>query len=111
LWSGALASNNTTLIQELTNIRVRVANGNSSAQLAKLTKDLLTHSEKHKVTELKYKEEAGRRQLYFHNWLMRLSLVIKMFSQMAPVFNVDNKIKLFPDPNCIGNRALYMLLC
>ena len=87
------------------------AKGNSSTQLAKLTMDLLTHSEKHKVTELKYEEQAGRRWLYFHNWLTRLSLVIKMFSQMAPVFDVDNEIQLFPEPDCVGNRALYMLLC
>lgn len=93
LWLGALASNDTELIRELTDLcvkdaRAKDAKGNSSTQLAKLTKDLLTHSEKHKVTELKYEEQAGRRWLYFHNWLTRLSLVIKMFSQTAPVFDV-----------------------
>jgi len=79
--------------------------------LAKLTKDLLTHSEKHKVNELKYEEQAGKRRLYFHNWLTRLAAVIKMFPQTAPVLAIDNEIVLFPDPTCIGNRALYMLLC
>jgi hypothetical protein len=79
--------------------------------LAKLTKDLLTHSEKHKVNELKYEEQAGKRRLYFHNWLTRLAAVIKMFPQTAPVLDIDNEIVLFPDPTCIDNRALYMLLC
>ena len=60
LWLSALASNDTELIQELTNFRVRNAKVNSSMQLAKLTKDLLTHSEKHKVPELKYEEQAGK---------------------------------------------------
>jgi hypothetical protein len=79
--------------------------------LAKLTKDLLTHSEKHKVTELKYEEQAGKRRLYFHNWLTRLASVIKMFFQTASVLDTDNDIILFPDPHCIGIQALYMLLC
>jgi len=59
-------------------------------QVAKLTKDLLTHSEKHEVPELKYEEQAGKRRLYFHNWLTRLSAVIKMFSQTASVLDADN---------------------
>jgi hypothetical protein len=111
LWLGALASNNTDLIQALTNIRLQNNNTNSKSQLAKLTKDLLTHSEKHKVTELKYEEQAGKRRLYFHNWLTRMSAIIKMFSQTAPVLDVENNIIEFDDPNCVGNQALYMLLC
>jgi len=111
LWLGALASNNTDLIQALTNIRLQNNNTNSKSQLAKLTKVLLTHSEKHKVTELKYEEQAGKRRLYFHNWLTRMSAIIKMFSQTAPVLDVENNIIEFDDPNCVGNQALYMLLC
>jgi hypothetical protein len=34
-----------------------------------------------------------------------------MFSQTAPVLDVDDEIILFPDPMYIGNQALYMLLC
>jgi hypothetical protein len=69
LWLGALASNDTELIRELTDLcvkdaGVKDAKRNSSTQLAKLTMDLLTHSEKHKVTELKYEEQAGRRWLF-----------------------------------------------
>jgi len=111
LWLSALASNDTDLIRELTNIRVRNAKVNSGTQLAKLTKDLLTHSEKHKNSELKYEEQAGKRRMYFHNWLTHLSAVIKMFSQTASVLDADNEIILFPDPTCVGNQALYMLLC
>jgi len=111
LWLGALASNNTDLIQALTNIRLQNNNTNSKSQLAKLTKELLTHSEKHKVTELKYEEQAGKRRLYFHNWLTRLSAVIKMFSQTAPVLDAENNIIEYADSNCVGNQALYMLLC
>jgi len=111
LWLGALASNNTNLIQALTNIRLQNNNNNSKSQLAKLTKDLLTHSEKHKVTELKYEEQAGKRRLYFHNWLTRLSAVIKMFSQTAPVLDAENNIIEYADPKCVGNQALYMFLC
>jgi len=111
LWLGARASNDTNLIQALTNIRLRNNAVNSKSQLAKLTKDLLTHSEKHKVMELKYEEQAGRQRLYFHNWLTRLSAVIKMFSHIASVLDVDNNIVEFADPTCIGNQALCMLLC
>jgi len=107
LWLGALASNDTPL----TSIHVKNTKANSGTQLAKLTKDLLMHSEKHKVTELKYEEQVGKRRLYFHNWLTRLAAVIKMFSQTAPVLDVDDEIILFPDPMYIGNQALYMLLC
>jgi hypothetical protein len=111
LWLSALASNDTTLIRELTSICVKNTKANSGTQLAKLAKDLLTHSEKHKVNELKYEEQARKRRLYFHKWLMQLAAVIKMFSQTAPVLDVDDKIILFLDPMCIGNQALYMLLC
>ena len=111
LWLSALASNDSALIHALTNLRVQNTKANSSTQLAKLTKDLLTHSEKHKVNELKYEEQAGKRRLYFHNWLTRLAAVIKMFAQTASVLDIDNDIILFSDPTCIGNRALYMLLC
>jgi hypothetical protein len=83
LWLSALASNDTTLIRELTSIRVKNTKANSGTQLAKLAKDLLTHSEKHKVNELKYEEQAGKRRLYFHKWLMQVAAVIKMFSQTA----------------------------
>jgi len=111
LWLSALASNDTTLIRELTSIRVKNTKANSGTQLAKLAKDLLTHSEKHKVNELKYEEQAGKRRLYFHKWLMQVAAVIKMFSQTASVLDADNEVVLFPDSNCIGNRSLYMLLC
>jgi hypothetical protein len=110
LWLGALASNDTNLIQALTNLRLHQNTTNSKTQLAKLTKDLLTHSEKHKVNELWYEVQAGRRRLYFHNWLTRISAVIKMFSQTAPVLDANNGIIEFTDPNCIGNQALYMLI-
>jgi hypothetical protein len=60
LWLGALASNDTNLIQALTKLRLRQNASNSKTQLAKLTKDLLTHCEKHKVTELRYEEQAGK---------------------------------------------------
>jgi hypothetical protein len=111
LWLGALASNDKNLIQALTNIHLVNNTANSQSQLAKLTKDLLTHSEKHKVMELKYEDQAGKQRLYFHNWLTRLSAVIKMFSQMALVLDVDNNIVEFDDPNCIGNQDLYVFLC
>lgn len=108
LWLGALASNDADLIQELTLLRMSTAITNSNGQLAKLTKDFLTHSEKHKLNELKYEENAGKRRLYFHNWLTRLAQVIKMFSQTAAVFDTNNNVVPFSDPACIGNRALYL---
>jgi hypothetical protein len=83
---------------------------NSKTQLAKLTKDLLTHAEKHKVTELHYEEQAGKRRLYFHNWLTRISAVVKIFSRTAPVLDANNKIIEFLDSTCIENQALYMLI-
>jgi hypothetical protein len=79
--------------------------------LAKLTKDLLTHCEKHKVMELRYEEQAGKRRLYFHNWLTRIAAVIKMFSHTAPVLNAENDVIEFMDPTGIGNQALNLLLC
>jgi len=65
VWLGALASNDADLIQELTILRTNHARLNLNTQLAKLTKDLLTHSEKHKIDELKYEEKAGKRRLLF----------------------------------------------
>jgi 5-formyltetrahydrofolate cyclo-ligase len=52
----ALASNNLEMIAALTTVRQR----NANVLLAKLTKKLLTHSEQHKTTELKYSENASR---------------------------------------------------
>jgi|NOAtaT_6_FD_contig_101_1450781_length_2344_multi_4_in_0_out_0_2 hypothetical protein len=79
---------------------------NTNALLAKLTKKLLTHSEQHKTAELKYEEDARKRRLYFHNWLFRMSPIIKMFPQTASVLDADNNIVEFPSPDCVGNKAL-----
>ena len=108
LWLGALASNDAHLIQALTNIRICQNTNNCKSQLAKLTKELSTHSEKHKVIELRNEEQAGKWRLYFHNWLTRIAAMIKMFSHAAPVLDADNEIIEFPDHTCIGNQALYM---
>jgi hypothetical protein len=70
--------------------------------LAKLTKELLTHCEKHKVTELRYEEQAGKRRLYFHNWLTRIAAVIKMFSHTALVLNAENDVIEFMNPKESG---------
>jgi len=71
------------LIRELTAIPVQNDNLNSGKQSAMLTKDLLTYSEKYKVTEGKYKEQVGKQRLYFHIWLTKLIPVIKNVSTLT----------------------------
>ena len=71
------------LIRKLTAIPVQNANLNSGMQSAMLTKDLLTYSEKYKVTEGKYKEQVGKQRLYFHIWLTKLIPVIKNVSTLT----------------------------
>ena len=71
------------LIRKLTAIPVQNANLNSGTQSAMLPKDLLTYSEKYKVTEGKYKEQVGKQRLYFHIWLTKLIPVIKNVSTLT----------------------------
>jgi len=40
-----------------------------------------------------------------------MSPVMKMFHQTASVLDANNNIVEFPNPACIGNQALYLLIC
>jgi len=77
--------------------------------LAKLVKELLTHSEKAKIEPLKWHTQAQQRRTNFHHWIARIKDVCAMFKETSNIMPKE-VIIAFADKKCIGNRALYQLI-
>ncbi len=58
LMATAISTDNEMLLKCL--LELQADNPSKSMELAKLTKELLTHVEKHKVQELKYEKNAAK---------------------------------------------------
>lgn len=90
-------------------IALRQTSDNSSSKLAKLVKELLTHSEKAKIEPLKWHTQAQQRRTNFHHWIARIKDVCAMFKETSNIMPKE-VIIAFADKKCIGNRALYQLI-
>ncbi|MFN9979363.1 MAG: hypothetical protein ACK53Y_05595, partial [bacterium] len=75
----------------------------------KLTKELIKLADSYKVPELKFDEQASKRDFNYQTWIMKLQPILAMFSQTAQVLPND-KVIPFSDPHAIGNRALNLLI-
>ena len=76
---------------------------------AKLAKELIKLAETYKISELVFETKATKRRSNYLTWWSKLRPILAMFPQTAVVFK-DNEIIPFPNPNNIGNRALYLLI-
>jgi len=107
VWLAACHSNNKDLLKGI--IALRQTSDNSSSKLAKLVKELLTHSEKAKIEPLKWHTQAQQRRTNFHHWIARIKDVCAMFKETSNIMPKE-VIIAFADKKCIGNRALYQLI-
>jgi hypothetical protein len=99
LMATAISTNNEMLLKRL--LELQAENPSKSKELAKLTKELLTHVEKHKVQELKYEENAAKRRNAYHNWIARVGPILGMFPETCEVLQNDAIIP-YLDPSCDG---------
>jgi hypothetical protein len=90
-------------------LKLQAENPSKPMELAKLTKELLTHAEKHKVQELKYEENSAKRRNAYHNWIARVGPILGMFPETCEVLQNDAIIP-YLDPSCHGNQALFLLI-
>jgi transposase InsO family protein len=107
VWLAACHSNNKDLLKGI--ITLRQTSDNSSSKLAKLVKELLTHSEKAKIEQLKWHTQAQQRRTNFHHWIARIKDVCAMFKETSNIMPKEVIIP-FADKKCIGNRAIYQLI-
>jgi hypothetical protein len=107
MWLAACQSSNKELIQGI--IAIRKAFDNSGSKLAKLVKELLTHSEKAKIDQLRWHTQASQRRSNFHHWVSRIKDVCAMFKETSCIMPKE-KIIPYTDKQCVGNRALYQLI-
>jgi hypothetical protein len=105
LLSSAISTNNTQLQRAI----LEGTQGNTGTSLAKLTKELIKLAETYKVPELCFDEQANKWRYNFHTWISKLKSIIAMFPQTASVFTGD-KVVFYSNPDCIGNKALFLLL-
>jgi len=104
----AMLSNNEMLQRELFKIQQSKPITGLSLQ-AKLAKELIKLAETYKISELVFETKATKRRSNYLTWWSKLRPILAMFPQNAVVFK-DNEIIPFPNPNNIGNRALYLLI-
>jgi hypothetical protein len=107
LMATAISTDNEMLLKCL--LELQADNPSKPMELAKLMKELLTHAEKHKVRELKYEENAAKRQNAYHNWIAHVGPILGMFPETCEVLKEDEIIP-YLDPSCHGNQALFLFI-
>jgi len=80
----------------------------TSAQ-AKLAKELIKLANTYKVPELNFFDQAGRRRFGYQTWLNKLRPILAMFPETSEVIQGE-KIIPFKDANCVGIKALYLVI-
>ena len=105
----AISSGNVELQRTLFALRDDDKNTNNPGSLAKLSKELIKLADTYKVPELKFEEQATKQRYNYRNWITKLRPILAMFSHTSSVIKEDEIIP-FQNPNCIGNKALYLLI-
>ncbi len=105
----AISSGNVELQRTLFALRDDDKNTNNPGSLAKLAKELIKLADTYKVPELKFEEQATKQRYNYRNWITKLRPILAMFSHTSSVIKEDEIIP-FQNPNCIGNKALYLLI-
>jgi len=80
----------------------------TSAQ-AKLAKELIKLANTYKVPELTFTDKATRRRSIYQTWFTKLRPILAMFTETASLIEGE-KVTPFDDTDCIGNKALYLLI-
>jgi hypothetical protein len=80
----------------------------TSAQ-AKLAKELIKLANTYKVPELNFFDQAGRHWFGYQTWFNKLRPILAMFPETSEVIQGE-KIIPFKDANCVGNKALYLVI-
>jgi hypothetical protein len=80
----------------------------TSAQ-AKLAKELIKLANTYKVPELTFSDQASKRRFGYQTWFNKLRPILAMFPETSEVIQGE-KIMPFNDANCVGNKALYLVI-
>lgn len=103
----AITTDNAVLQKWLMELQASQAN---SISLEKLTNEIIKLADTYNVPELRFDEQASKRQFNFQKWIMKLRPIVAMFPQTAGVLPIDTVVP-FTDPQTAGNRALNLLIC
>jgi hypothetical protein len=63
----------------------------------------------YKVPELTFSDQAGKRRFGYQTWFKKLRQLLAMFPETSDVIQ-GVKIVPFKDANCVGNKALYLII-
>ena len=63
----------------------------------------------YKVPELTFSDQAGKRRFGYQTWFKKLRQLLAMFPETSDVIQ-GVKIVPFKDANCVGNKALYLVI-
>jgi len=80
----------------------------TSAQ-AKLAKELIKLANTYKVPELTFTDKATKRRFNYQTWFTKLRPILAMFNDTACLIQGE-KITPYKDTDCIGNKALFLLI-
>jgi hypothetical protein len=80
----------------------------TSAQ-AKLGKELIKLANTYKVPELTFNDKARARRTAYQTWFNKLRTIIAMFAETSQLIQGENIIP-FKNIDCIGNRAIFLLI-
>jgi hypothetical protein len=80
----------------------------SSVQ-AKLAKELIKLANTYKVPELTFTDKASQRQFAYQTWFNKLRPILAMFKETSNLIQGE-KITPFKDVDCVGNKALFLLI-
>jgi hypothetical protein len=109
LWNSAMTTNNIALQHALFKLQDDVKNRNNPVNQAKLANELIKLADTYKMPELKFDEQAKKHRYNYHTWITKLRSILAMFSHTSSVL-CDDEIIPFDDSECIGNKALYLLI-
>jgi len=76
---------------------------------AKLAKELIKLANTYKVPELTFNDKARTRRSGCQTWFNKLRPILAMFEETSSLIQGE-KIHPFADGDCIGNKALFLLI-
>ncbi len=74
-----------------------------------MAKELIKLANTYNVPELKFSDQASKRQTAYNAWITKLQTILSMFPGTMNLFQQDNIVP-FSDPNCAKNKAIFLLL-
>jgi transposase InsO family protein len=105
-----LSSLNVAKLDDSVNIKSTEIISADHVLQAKIAKELIKLASSYKIQELTFDVQASKRRFNFSTWFSKIQTILSMFPQTASIIQVDGTIKLFTDPNALGNKALFLLI-